>query len=93
MARSKVRIEICGRSYTVGSEEGEEHIVRLADYVDRKMREISELTSTISSLDIAVLTALNIADEMFKLREQAQVRSSLAEEKVSNLLNLLKQEG
>ncbi len=92
MARSKVRIEIYGRTYTVGSEEGEEHIVRLADYVDRKMREISELTSTISSLDIAVLTALNIADEMFKLREQSQVHSSLAEEKVSNLLNLLEQE-
>lgn len=89
MAQREARIEIFGRTYSLRSEEEGEYILRLADYVDRKMKEVSQKTSAVSSLNVAVLAALNIADELFKLREQAQVHTSLAEEKVSNLLNLL----
>jgi cell division protein ZapA (FtsZ GTPase activity inhibitor) len=56
------------------------------------MRDVSQRSSVISSLNVSVLAALNIADELFKLREQAQAYDNLAEEKVSNLLNLLEKE-
>tara|TARA_B100000315_G_C14520341_1_gene561237 strand:+ start:761 stop:1042 length:282 start_codon:yes stop_codon:yes gene_type:complete len=92
MAQREARIDIYGRSYTIRSEEEEDYILRLADYVDRKMRDVSQRSSVISSLNVSVLAALNIADELFKLREQAQAYDNLAEEKVSNLLNLLEKE-
>ena len=47
-----------------------EHIERLAEVVDSKMRAVSAHGSTVDSLRVAVLASLNIADELFALRER-----------------------
>jgi len=45
------------------------YIAQLADMVDQKMRAVSELGNTVDSLRVAVLAALNIADELTSLRQ------------------------
>ena len=47
-----------------------EHIERLAALVDAKMRAVAAHGSTVDSLRVAVLASLNIADELFTLRER-----------------------
>ena len=58
-----VQVEIYGQSYNLRGEGEVGYIQDLAAYVDRKMREVSEATATVDSLKVAILAALNIADE------------------------------
>ncbi len=46
-----------------------EYVARLATYVDEKMRAAADSTPTGDSLRLAVLTALNVADELFRCRD------------------------
>ncbi|MGD9762456.1 MAG: cell division protein ZapA [Candidatus Binatia bacterium] len=68
MARP-VEVVILGQTFSVTSEDGEEHLRRVAAQVDRTMREIASGGKVVSSFTAAVLTALNIASECHKLRQ------------------------
>jgi cell division protein ZapA len=65
-------IDIFGRTYKirVKGEEDEEYIGRLTSYVDQKMQEIAVKSRSSDPLKIAVLAALNIADEFFAGRKE-----------------------
>jgi len=67
-----VKIEIYDQSYNVNADGNEEYLRELAAYVDGKMRSIAESTRMVDSLKVAVLAALNIADETFTLRQRQQ---------------------
>jgi cell division protein ZapA len=62
-----IEIEIYGRTYKirVKGEEDEKYISHLTSYVDQKMQEIAVKSKSTDALKIAVLAALNIADEFF----------------------------
>jgi cell division protein ZapA len=64
---SLIQVEIFGQTYKVRGDEDQGYIEGLARYVDSKMNAIAETTGTIDSLKVAILAALNIADEFFKL--------------------------
>lgn len=68
---SAVHVEIFGQSYAVqaGTEPG--YVEQLAGFVDGQMREVSRAAGAVDSVRIAVLAALNIADELFQARGQA----------------------
>ena len=72
MAKSSdesVRVEIYDQTYNLrGSDPA--HIKKLADYVDGKMRTVAQQTATVDSLRLAVLAALNIADEYHLLKRK-----------------------
>jgi len=63
-------VSIFGKEYDIKGDSNEAYIKSLAAYVDSVMREISARTGTISPSRLAILTALNIADEMFKDRQR-----------------------
>src|SRR5215510_9876755 len=58
-----VQVEIYGQSYNLRGEGDSSYLQELAAYVDRRMREVAEATATVDSLKVAILAALNIADE------------------------------
>jgi cell division protein ZapA len=64
-----VRVEIYDQTYQLRGTDPE-YIGKLADYVDNKMRIISQQASTVDSLRVAVLAALNIADEYLILKQK-----------------------
>ena len=64
-----VRVEIYDQTYQLRGSDPE-YIAKLADYVDTKMRLISQQASTVDSLRLAVLAALNIADEYLILKRK-----------------------
>ena len=66
---ASIRVEIYDQSYNLrGSDR--EYIGRLAEYVDMKMRAVAEQTATVDSLRLAVLAAINIADEYHILKRK-----------------------
>lgn len=64
-----VRVEIYDQAYNLRGTDAE-YIIRLAEFVDTKMRSVAEQTSTVDSLRLAVLAALNIADEYHILKKK-----------------------
>jgi cell division protein ZapA (FtsZ GTPase activity inhibitor) len=67
-----VRVNIFDQLYSLRSPKGEAHIRRIAQVVDERMRQISEHTTTFELSRIAVLAALNIADELQDLKARRQ---------------------
>ena len=59
---ASVRVEIFDQVYNLRGSDPE-YILKLAEYVDGKMRAVAEATNTIDTVRLAVLAALNIADE------------------------------
>jgi len=62
-------VEIYDQVYNLRGVDAE-YVTRLAQFVDGKMRTVAEQTSTIDSLRLAVLAALNIADEFHILKKK-----------------------
>jgi cell division protein ZapA len=79
-----VKVEVHGLEYPIRSGLDPAYVAELASYVDAKMRVASRETVTGDTLKIAVLAALNIADECFRLqaadRERRDSLTTRAEE-------------
>ncbi|HET9182759.1 MAG TPA: cell division protein ZapA [Candidatus Angelobacter sp.] len=68
-AAAPIKVEIYDQVYNLRGVDAE-YITRLAGFVDSKMRSVAEQTSTVDSLRVAVLAALNIADEYQVLKKK-----------------------
>jgi cell division protein ZapA len=84
-----VKIQIYDQSYNVNAEGNEEYLRELAAYVDGKMRSIAESTHMVDSLKVAVLAALNIADEMFQTRKRQQEIEGPLRQRVENCVSMV----
>lgn len=65
-----IKVEIFDQTYTVQGELDEIYVNRLARSVDQKMRAVAETAGTVDTARVAVLTALNLADELEAFRHQ-----------------------
>jgi|SRR5579864_1113501 len=65
---TSVQVEIFDQAYNLRGSDPE-YILKLAEYVDGKMRAVAEATNTIDTVRLAVLAALNIADEYHLLKK------------------------
>ena len=73
-----VKVRILDREYLVTSEENQEEVQRIAEYVNEKLREVQDHTEGLSDKKTAILAALNIASEYFQLlKEQDDLLSRL----------------
>jgi len=68
--KSPVTVEISGQQYPIRSGLDPAYVKELAAYVDIKMRATSDAAPSTDSLGIAILVALNIADECFRARRK-----------------------
>ena len=65
-----ITVEIAGQVYPIRSTLDPKYVAELAAYVDEKMRAASDTAPASDLLGLAVLVALNIADEYFRARDQ-----------------------
>jgi cell division protein ZapA len=87
-AVGSVRVEIFDQVYNLRGSDAD-YILKLAEYVDGKMRAVSEQTSTVDSVRLAVLAALNIADEYHLLKRRLEPTSPDARLRASKLTSAL----
>jgi len=59
-------VNIYGRTYQLRGNEGDEYLAELASLVDGRMRDVADATGTADTLKVAILAALNIADEFLQ---------------------------
>lgn len=68
---NRVIVNICGEEYTLVAEESPSYMHRVGAYVDGKMQEVLD-AARVGRTNAAVLTAVNIADELMKAQENAE---------------------
>jgi cell division protein ZapA len=84
-----ISVEIHGQRYPIRSTLDQEYVARLASYVDEKMRAAAVSTPTGDLLRLAVLTALNVADELFRCRDGTRVGNGELAERAGELERLV----
>lgn len=82
---TSVEVEIFGAVYPVRGEHDREYLEKLAGVVDQKMREIGSQVPTVDTGKIAILAALNLADELIQRSEQQEGERVRIMEKVAEL--------
>lgn len=87
-SNNSVRVEIFDQGYNLRGTDPE-YLLKLAEYVDSKMRAVAEHTHTVDSARLAVLAALNIADEFHMLKRRAEGGNSESSKRTRQLLNAL----
>jgi cell division protein ZapA len=87
-SNGSVRVEIFDQGYNLRGTDPD-YILKLAEYVDTKMRAVSEQTHTVDTARLAVLAALNIADEYHLLRKKLDGGTSDSSKRAKHLLNAL----
>lgn len=93
--QKSVEIRIYGQRYTVKASSSQSYIKDLANYVDRKMREMAAASKVNSLGKVAVLTALNIADELHQQQEAAQKKEGTlrkTEKRVSDMIQSIEKQ-
>lgn len=83
--KNRVTVRIYGQEYTIAGEMPREHIMRVADYVDSKMREIAEVMPMGSAVSLAVLSAVNAADEYLRREKENEELKAACEEKAAEI--------
>ena len=95
MEKNSVKVNILGSEYALKSDADPEYVSDLASYVDQKMEKLRQGSSIHAPLKIAVLTAVNISDELFRLKRKHEKLvkeiESASEEITENLDNFLDQ--
>ena len=69
MQKIRTTVRIAGKEYTIASTDTEEYVNRVASWVDRRMNELAAATR-LPATQLAVLTAVNAADDMMKSRDE-----------------------
>ncbi len=72
MEKKSTKIKIGGIEYTITGYEEPEYMQKVAVYVDKKMNEVRQKCFSLDSAMIAVLTAVNLADENLKLYDRVE---------------------
>jgi cell division protein ZapA len=85
---SSVRVEIFDQPYNLRGSDPE-YILKLAEYVDSKMRAVSEQTHTVDTSRLAVLAALNIADEYHLIKRKNDGGSTDYRQRAQHLADAL----
>ena len=88
-----VQVEIFGQTYSLRADADESHVRKVADLVDLKMREVANGSHSVSTLQIAVLAAMDLASDMLQqsngdehLREQVERRSGAMLARIDELV-------
>ena len=84
-----ISVDISGQRYPIRTALDAAYVGRLAAYVEEKMRATAESTPSTNAVRLAVLAALNIADELFRCREASRVRNGQLAERAEELERLV----
>ena len=74
-----IQVEIFGQCYAMRGGQDPQRVLQIAGFVDEQMREIARSGGAVDSVRIAVLAAMNIADELFRARASSREAEERAE--------------
>ncbi|HEU4685495.1 MAG TPA: cell division protein ZapA [Nitrospira sp.] len=85
-------VEIYGQRYAIRGEGDENYIRRLASFVDGQMRHLAEGMSTTTPSKLAVLTALNLAHQLFEAEKKRAQTEADVEQRMNSLMESIEEQ-
>jgi len=70
--KQRFDIRVIGRELSVLSDKGDEYVDSIVQYINERAKEIGDTSEDVTTSDIAVLVALNIAEELFRVKEEKE---------------------
>ncbi len=91
--KQSVEVKVGGQTFRIRSDAGEAHIRAVADYVSNRLEEARDSMGPVtgSSYKVALLAALNLADELLRERDSRKEKNKRIEEQSRELLGYLDQ--
>jgi len=83
------QVSILNQTFTVETEASSDHVKNVARYINDKIKKAQNQTRKASSLNIALLTCLNVADEFLRYKQETQQRHDQAEKKLEDLIEIV----
>jgi cell division protein ZapA len=87
-----IEVEIFGQRYSVSGEGDQAYVKELAQHVDERMREIASTAGNIPPTKLALLAAINITHEFFKIQKQQKQKESIMDKKARDLIHAIDQQ-
>jgi len=87
--KKTTEISIMGQKFMIRSESNDDYVQQVAGFVDEKINEVMSSTKSVASLNVAILAAMNIADEYLKFRREREEKTGQAEKKIKDLIELV----
>jgi len=87
--KKRFEVRILGQELSVISDSGDEHVADVIRYVSDKVAAAEKVTGSKNALNIAILAALNIADEYLRMRGVKEDGYSQLESRSEQLINLI----
>lgn len=84
--KNSVEVEILGNGYKLRTDGSPEYVNKITEYLNEKIKKIAKGSPVISTTDVSILAALNITDELFKLREDVGRKNDKLVEKTNILI-------
>jgi cell division protein ZapA len=88
-----VQVTIYGQVYNIKGQDDPAYIRELAAFIDAKMKEVQKGTGTVDPHRVAILTALMITDELYRLRDRHGILVKETDNAASRLLDLTESAG
>jgi cell division protein ZapA (FtsZ GTPase activity inhibitor) len=80
-----VKVRLFSREYTIRGQGDRKYVERLAEFINAKAEEVQRRARVISTLDLVILTLLNVTDEMFRYKRDKEEAIKKLEEKTEKL--------
>ena len=86
-------VEILGQKFTISSDADEGYMLKVAGYVDGKMQELMQASKPVAKSNVAMLAALNIADELHRLKDSHEAVLNRLDQLSKRISTTLTEEG
>jgi cell division protein ZapA len=91
--KKALNVEILGQKFTISSDAEEGYMLKVAGYVDGKMQELMQSPKPVAKSNVAMLAALNIADEYYRLKDTHEAILARLDQLSRKLSMTLSEEG
>jgi cell division protein ZapA len=78
-----------GQGVSVLSDAADDHVLKIVQHINNKAEEIKHASKNLTTLNIILLVALNLADELFRLRGEKETICSQLEDRSEELIHLI----
>lgn len=85
------QVEIFGKKYTIRSDSDPSYTAEVADFVDKKIREVAENYSAISSHKIYILASIDIANDLFQVKKKCEDKDIQSDERIARLIKIIEE--
>ncbi len=82
-----------GQDVSVLSDASDDHVLNIVQHINNKAEEIGQASKNLTLLNISLLVALNLADELFRLRGEKETIYSQLENRSEELIHIIDRKG